>query len=106
MAHTTHCVFCEQPLDAGRELVFEFESLNYIDDEELLERIRNDSRYYWGEPLPTCVGCARSLEQNRLEREEDRLFDETSLPRLHRIFLISTAVIFALALYFHFFGSN
>jgi hypothetical protein len=65
------CSFCGMTIDAGREFVYEFESLQFCDDHRVLEFLRESSNYY-GEPLRLCRTCNESISGNRSELFEEK----------------------------------
>lgn len=81
MPKDTYCDYCGEQLTAGREFVYQFESLKFLDDdslrklkhlddETLLESIRT-SPDYLGEPLRLCQRCNTEIEANRREVERE-----------------------------------
>lgn len=88
---TTYCNFCNSELEPGREFIYQMESLNFLNDERLLEAIHNMPEYV-GEPLRICKLCHASFEQNRRELEEEQ---ETH-QREQRISLLVIGVAIAL----------
>jgi len=70
MSKNTTCNFCGASIDAGREFVYQFESLQFCENEEILDQIQESSLYY-GEPLRLCKGCSGSVEKNLADSEEE-----------------------------------
>jgi predicted nucleic acid-binding Zn ribbon protein len=70
MSKTTTCTYCGTSIDAGREFVYQFESLQFCENEQVLDQIQNSSLYY-GEPLRLCKGCSQSVDTNHAEVEEE-----------------------------------
>ena len=81
MIKDTYCDYCGTQLTAGREFVYQFESLKFLgddslrklrqdmDEETLLESIRI-SPDYLGEPLRVCQRCSAEIEANRQAMDE------------------------------------
>ncbi|WP_425615206.1 hypothetical protein NA78x_005106 [Anatilimnocola sp. NA78] len=66
------CHYCGDPLDAGRQFAYEFESIKFVDDEETLEAMRSSPDYY-GEPLRLCKVCHDSIAKNQQDLDEEVL---------------------------------
>jgi hypothetical protein len=66
----TYCDFCRRELEGKREFIYQMESLNFVDDEALLEAIRNVPAYH-GEPLRICGTCNDSVQKNNVELQHE-----------------------------------
>jgi hypothetical protein len=86
MHQQTYCDFCGSILEPGREFVYQFESLKFLDDEATLAAMRNSELYY-GEPLRLCSSCNESVERNKKELEEEAQADRR-ITRLAQTLLV------------------
>lgn len=92
MVGQTYCDFCGVELEPGREFVYQYESLNFVDDETILAAIRNSGAYY-GEPLRLCTGCNDSIQRNKrdLDLEYEEYLERARVART--LFKIAFAII-------------
>jgi hypothetical protein len=67
----SHCNFCGTKLDLGREFVYQVESLQFEENEFVLETIRR-LPYYCGEPLRFCKACHASFTANQREIADEQ----------------------------------
>jgi hypothetical protein len=72
MSDYTTCNFCGAEINAGREFIYQLESLQFCDDEAVLEWIRNSSTYQ-GEPLRLCRKCNDGVAKNIADTREEEL---------------------------------
>jgi hypothetical protein len=92
MANETYCDFCGAELAAGREFVYQYESLNFVDDEEILRLIRSSGAYY-GEPLRLCNHCNNSVLRNEREQKQEAQEEAENRKRARALFLGGLAIV-------------
>lgn len=98
MLGRTYCDFCNAEMELGREFVYQFESLNFLDDESELERIRLNEDYH-GEPLRLCNACSQGVERNRREQIAEKSDDDRRARAASIIFTVGltlTALMLAI----------
>ena len=91
----TRCDFCGAALEPSREFIYQFESLKFCDNEDVLNLIRRMPKYQ-GEPLRICKECNEGIQQNDREREEEAA-DAQRRQRFVRKVLSIGAVLLAVA---------